>query len=126
MYVRWLTYQSKSTARRRQDKRLTAIIVESVRVNGKPRQRHIASLASIRESQIDDDVSRRCRFWETVTVKLDGLSDKVTADDRRQIEAALAAHVPIPTRKQYDDWKRECVAILGPKWVMPAIAHWPR
>ena len=33
-----------------QDVRWTAVVVESVRINGKPRQRHIAQIASITES----------------------------------------------------------------------------
>jgi hypothetical protein len=93
---------------------------------GKPRQRHIASLASIREHQIINDVRYRSRFWDQVTRNLDRLRNKVSADDRRRIEAALAERVPCPTRKQYDQWKADALARLGPKWVKPALAHWPR
>jgi hypothetical protein len=129
MFIRWLTYESAiplSSWRRPKDKRLTAILVESVRVDGKPRQRHIASLASIREDQIINDVGYRCSFWERITRKLDRLRNKVSADDRRRIEAALAKRVPCPTRKQYDQWKAPILERWGPKRIKPALAHWPR
>jgi hypothetical protein len=128
MYIRWLVYQSHALAswkRNAVGNRLTAIVVESVRVDGKPRQRHIASLASIREREMDD-VRRRCQFWEQVTHKLDRLDNRVSADDRRRIEAALAERVSCPTRKQYDRFKSEALALIGPKWVKPAVERWPK
>jgi hypothetical protein len=116
MFIRWLAYQpNASWSWRSEDKRirLTAILVESVRVDGKPRQRHIASLASIREREMDD-VNRRCQFWEEVTRKLDRLDNRVSADDRCRIEAVLAERVSCATRKQYDRWKNDCVGLLAP------------
>jgi hypothetical protein len=52
MFVRWQQYHSKAldpwlSDRRDESALLKAILVESVRVNGKPRQRHIAFLGSI-------------------------------------------------------------------------------
>lgn len=51
MYVRWQTYRSQALnpwQRKGNDKRarLKAILVESVRIDGKPRQKHIAFLGS--------------------------------------------------------------------------------
>ena len=89
---------------RSEGKRLTANLVESVRVDDKPRKRHIASLASIREREIDD-VRYRCRFWDQVTRKLNHLRERVSAGDRRDIEGLLAERVPCPTRKQHDQCK---------------------
>ena len=52
MFVRWQTYRSKARSPQLRiindkDPRLKAILVESLRINGKPRQRHIAFLSSI-------------------------------------------------------------------------------
>ena len=40
-----------------QDVRWTAIIVENMRIDGKPRQQHVASLASITESRMESHPS---------------------------------------------------------------------
>jgi hypothetical protein len=66
-------------------------LVESVRINGKPRQRHIGYLASIRDRRSVDEIRN---FWDAVYDKLDGLSDRLSLDDRHRIEAAIAAKVP--------------------------------
>ncbi len=51
MYVRWQTYRSQALnnwrrARNDEHARLKAVLVESVRTDGKPRQKHIAFLGS--------------------------------------------------------------------------------
>jgi hypothetical protein len=97
---------------RSEGKRLTANLVESVRVDDKPRKRHIASLASIREREIDD-VRYRCHFWDQITRKLNHLRERVSAGDRRDIEGLLAERVPCPTRKQYDQWKNDALQRWG-------------
>jgi hypothetical protein len=130
MFVRWLSRKSSATARWRRNKvHWSAILVESVRVKGKPTQRHIAYLAGIDERWLDKteqaNVSAQWRFWEQVTRKLDDLSKQVSAEDRRSIETAIAKKVPCPTRKQYDGWKRQALALLGPEWVRPAVKYWP-
>ena len=75
------------------DVRWTADVVESVRVGGKPRERHVALLASITESGIDIAHQRRY-FWDAVHNRLDQLGDRMSIDDRRSIEAAIAHKVP--------------------------------
>ena len=72
---------------------MSAILVESVRIDGKPRQRHIACLASIREI---DAFKAQCKFWETVTCKLNSLHNRVTAEERQRIEAQIAERVRKP------------------------------
>lgn len=110
MFVRW--QNSKTVARwKRHDKinRVRAILVESVRQDGKPRQRYVAFLASYEP----DEASHRlrliiqCRFWRTACRVLDRLGNRITPDDRRQIEAALAARVPRPDAEQQQRCDRE-------------------
>jgi hypothetical protein len=86
MYVRW---------QRRPHKDTTAVLVESIRVNGKPRQRHIAYLGSFGRWLLEPhNVDRRAQWWRNVTSKLDALGKRVSPDDRRKIEAALTKAVP--------------------------------
>jgi hypothetical protein len=59
MFVRWQTYSSKARSPRQRalnDKhaRQKAILVESVRVDGKPRHRHIAFLSSLSIDRRDE------------------------------------------------------------------------
>jgi hypothetical protein len=87
MYVRWQHVFNKNT---------TAILVESTRVNGKPRQRHIAYLGSIDYWALNgkNDVQYRAQWWHNISSKLDALGNRVLPENRRKIEAALAKEVP--------------------------------
>ena len=72
MYVRWQQYRSRARnpwQRECNDRRarLKAILVESVRVDGKPRQKHIAFLGSLEVSAVDDAGSGHAHFWRDVT-----------------------------------------------------------
>ena len=100
-----------------------ALVIESVRINGQPRQRHIASLGGIYERDIGA-VSARCGFWDYALRKLDNLSS-LTAEDRQRIEKALAKKVPCPTRCEYDQSHAERVALFGAKWMLPTLKRWP-
>jgi hypothetical protein len=66
-----------------------AALIESVRVNGKPRQKHIANLCGFTEHQIKIPI-QQIYVWERVIRTLDGLGKKITPKQRRQIEVALA------------------------------------
>jgi hypothetical protein len=90
----------------RQDVAWTAIIVENVRVNGKPKQQHVAYLATICESELVH-MGARIRFWDKVTKRLDGLSNRILADDRAKIEAAIEAQLPRPTPEERQQNARE-------------------
>jgi hypothetical protein len=81
-----------------QDARWTAVIVESVRIDGKPRQQHVAWLASITESRIEVDHQRRY-YWDAVYERRDQLGNRISIDDRRRIEAAVARKVPRLSRE---------------------------
>jgi hypothetical protein len=94
------------------DIRYSAILVEGVRVNGKPTQRHIAYLGSILESTMAADTEGRenvdlCRvvFWQRVAERLDRIAG-LSTEDRQKIDAAIAAKVPRVSQEQLADIKR--------------------
>ena len=73
MFVRWQEYKSRAKSRRLRafrkkhgPHRLRAILVETVRIDGKPHQRYLAYLGSVQADRRD-----RPRFWYGVTRKLD-------------------------------------------------------
>jgi len=97
MFVRWQRYRSQACKpwhRERNDEhaRLKAILVESVRVNGKPRQRHIAFLGSVSIAYSIDGPGMR-RFWYDVTLRLNRLGARVGPEDYQQITASIAKKV---------------------------------
>jgi hypothetical protein len=67
------------------------IAVESVRIDGKPRQRHIAYLGSV--YNVDQNANYRAWWWHHMTAKLDALGNRIGAE-RAKIEAQLAKEVP--------------------------------
>jgi hypothetical protein len=52
-----------------------AVLIEAVRVDGKPRQRYVAYLGGFSEQGIEN-VHQRCRFWDRVNERLHALSDR--------------------------------------------------
>src|SRR5262245_49424717 len=93
MYVRWQLYRSQArnrALRKYNDKRarLKAVLVESVRIDGKPVQKHIAVLGS---TSIDG--SDRPRFWYEATTQLNRLSNRVSPQDRARIGEAISTKV---------------------------------
>jgi hypothetical protein len=113
MFVRWQKRRStRSKYQRWKEDPGTvwaAVVVESVRVNGKPQQRHVAYLGTFsqrRLDQIDFD------YWERVTERLDRFDDRLSADDRAKIENMLAEKIQRVTVEQYDEWCREREAFL--------------
>jgi len=117
MFVRWQSRkrqqaQSGTTRPRPEDIRHSAILVEDVRVNGQSTQRHIAYLGSILKSTIEADIEGReradfCRaaFWEQLASRLDSIK-RLSTEDRRKIETAIAAKVPRASDEQLADVKR--------------------
>ena len=69
------------------DVRLTPIIAQSRRVNGGPRQEHIACLPSIIESEIDE--KNGVWFWDAVEEKLARLANRIPSEEAAKIRAAL-------------------------------------
>jgi hypothetical protein len=104
MFVRWQTYRTQAHGWLRKNRestgagsRLKAILVESHRVGGKPRQKHIAFLGAIAFEHHRDGSEApwtgivRQRFRFDVTRRLDKLSNRVTPDERQRIEVAIVA-----------------------------------
>jgi len=93
MYVRWQQYRSQARDQRQRERndqraRLKATLVKNVRINGKPRQKHVAFLGSM-----SIDGSDRPRFWYDVTTRLTRLSNRLSPAEREQIGAAIAKRV---------------------------------
>lgn len=89
MYVRWQRKQRADSDG--YGALLTATLVESRRINGKPRQRSIAYLGSIREGKIERVLSHHGYFWRDATKRLDLLD--MTRGQRDKIETALVSRV---------------------------------
>jgi hypothetical protein len=118
MYLRW---QSRKRERPQfgwqgQDTRWSAVIVETARIGGKPKQRHVAYLVGFTESAIKID-AQRCHLWDHISARLDQLGNQITPDDREKIEAAIAKKVRRPTVAEYKEVARDCVQILGWRWI---------
>ena len=92
MYVRWQTYRSQALRPRHrayndERARLKAILVESVRVDGEPRQKYIAFLGSLTIDKVGDP---HPRFWYDVTTRLEGLGDRISPKDFERITTSIA------------------------------------
>ena len=127
MFVRWQSRKRNKPAfghwydadgNRLRDTHWQAILVKSRRVDGKPRQQHIACIASFTESAVESDM-QRCYIWETVDMKLHGLNNRITQADREQIEAVIAAKVPRPTPEEHKAALRRKASLLGWEWLRP-------
>jgi hypothetical protein len=84
MFVRF-----RQTARR-----LQASLVATHRTDGRVRHEHVASLGSVPRSPSPAD---RIAFWTKLHQRLDALSNRVDAAQRRTILAAIHARIPMPT-----------------------------
>jgi hypothetical protein len=102
MYVRWQKYKRRSKPWEGREHRWVlhwrAILVESKRINGKPRQIHIAYLAGFLRHNLRR-VESRVRLWERIEARLDKLGKRVSPDDRKRIVAALAEKAGKPASK---------------------------
>jgi hypothetical protein len=113
-------YAYERSGKSEQDVHWSAIIIESARVEGKPKQRHVAYLGGITESAIDIG-AQRAWFWVDVMRRLDGLANRVSKDDRARIEAAVGKKVPRPTVAEFEEIVRNMRSILGPDAKLPDI-----
>ena len=94
MFVRWQTYRSQARRWNTERALLKAILVESIRVEGKPRQKHIAFLGSM-----SVDRSDMRRFWHEVTARFDQLGNRVGPDERARLLASIAERVEAVRRR---------------------------
>lgn len=70
---------------------MTAVLVESRRVEGKPRQKVVAYLGGIREKWVDEWDKKHRDFWRRVDERLDELG--LDLETRARIEASVDARV---------------------------------
>jgi hypothetical protein len=99
-----------------QDIHWRAILVESVRVDGKPRQRHIAYLAGFTESAVAIPAQQRF-LWDHIKEQLDRLHNRISPEDRKRIEAIMVARIgKPPTKAQRDEFDRRSRQLLGDDW----------
>src|SRR6476469_8506204 len=97
MFIRWQKY--RSVAYWKKNTPITcikAVLIEAVRIDGEPRQKHIALIASYQPSKLDQ-ISTRSIFWRHARERLERIGDQITPGERRKIEAALAQRVPPTT-----------------------------
>jgi hypothetical protein len=117
MFIRWLRrYRGKQ-----HDVRWTAVLAESFRVGGQPRQRHIATLGSVNLHVTSlaggnfptAQAGETCTFWQTASARLDRLGNRVSNDDRERIEAALVEKVRRPIAAEYLKQAEYAAILLG-------------
>ncbi len=89
MYVRW--QRRRRVRRGKSSPLLTAVLVESRRVDGDPRQRTIAYLGGIREAYVDVREWEHRAFWRGVDERLDALG--LDPEVRARVEASVEARV---------------------------------
>ncbi len=118
MFVKWQRRRSTSTWERAKGQDtgwqeaagdlLMASLVESRRVNGKPRHKLLTYLGSIREKHAQGGPDRAVNqedFWRDVARRLGRsglLGNRITPDDRAKIEKALAKRVRQPKRGEVE------------------------
>jgi hypothetical protein len=117
MFVRWQgrvrTERSDVALREVGDITWNAILVESVRVDGKPRQNHVAYLGSFSARQAASQ-AQRVYTWETMLERLDCLSNRIPPKDRKKIEAAIASKLgPRPTKRERTAVHRAATRLLA-------------
>jgi hypothetical protein len=114
MFVRWQKYRSVAKWHQGEPPitRTKAVLVESVRIDGKPRLKHVAFIASYDEDyRTRNEVGCRCTFWRQAR---DGLKQlKLTPTQRRQIEALLAKRMKPPTKREQAASDREYAALMA-------------
>jgi hypothetical protein len=91
----------------------SAILVENKRINGKPRQQHVAYLAGFSEGQITIPAQQRF-VWDHVKKVLDRLGNRISAADRQRFEATIAEKIgPPPTQEQREELDRRREELQG-------------
>jgi hypothetical protein len=100
MFIRWQSRQRRRAkfGRSLNDTHWRAVLVESVRVDGKPRQRHIAYLVGFTESAARIAAQRRF-LWGRIEKRLKRLGKRISAKDRKAIMVALIKKIGKPPTK---------------------------
>jgi len=99
MYIRWnRTKRSKKHNQNKGDL-ISAVLVESTRIGGKPRQRVISYLGSSCENL--SYITIRWYFWQQVEKKLAGL--ELPEDDRNRIIQSIEKRFPKTTDEEMEN-----------------------
>ena len=104
MYVRW--QRKKRVDRNKWGRLLCAVLVESRRVDGEPRQRTVAYLGGIREGCVERFLGHHACFWRDVTQRLDHLGDDLAPAEREKVEEALAKRVRRLTESEFAEFDK--------------------
>jgi hypothetical protein len=106
----------------KQDVHWAAILVESVRIDGKPRQKHIARLCGFTDSAVEIP-SQQCFLWQHIEERLRQLGDRISPADLKRIKAALIERIgKPPTKAQRAEVERKRKAWLeGGKAIFAAM-----
>jgi hypothetical protein len=117
MYVRWQSRKRRTREFGRGyydgDTHWRAVLVENVRIDGRPTQRHIAYLAGFTESALAIP-AQHCYLWERIEKHLGRLANRISPEDRERIEAALIKKIgKPPSKKQREAVHQEAERILG-------------
>lgn len=91
----------------------SAVLVRAIRINGKPRQKIVQYLGSIRDSQIEESRCR-VRFWFEVERKLKGL--EIADELYNKVLITLSMVVPLPTVEEVNS-----LTEIGSENVVPMI-----
>jgi len=94
----WDDYAYAREGTSQQDIHWRAILVETTRVDGKPKQRHIAYLAGFTDSAVAIPQQQRY-LWGRIHERLDRLGNQLSPADRRHIEALLIKKIGKPPTK---------------------------
>lgn len=106
MFVRWKKRMSTIHWQKDTHYTLSAYIVESKRIDGKPRQKVIAFLGSIKSVALQPHLAFiRVSFYRRIKEKFDELGIK--EQDIQKFTRELAEKVPFPTAEEMQDHKRQ-------------------
>src|SRR5262245_5726237 len=115
MFVRW---KKRLLHKEKGHHALSAVLVQSARVNGKPRQRIIRYLATVSEKDLRVTAHRES-FWASVDQHLDDLA--IDSALRQQVEEKLTAVVARPTPAELEQLERDRQALA--RWWRSAQAN---
>jgi hypothetical protein len=119
MFVRWQCYKPTRLNSVKElhgwgGQHWHAILVKAVRVDGKPRQQHIAYLGGITEGRIKQQKPVVFqKFWKKVFERLDTLGNRIPPEDRAKIIATIAKKIPIQTMEEIRQMEKEEQALVN-------------
>ncbi len=121
MFVRWkkrISHAKKSWIREDHGVTLSAELVESSRVNGKPRQKVVAFIHSIHEPELKSLTSRYYFWHKVMTKKMRHYPFNSFTDEQKTIIfTGLAKVVPL-TDEEFQSEQERTRSVIG-EWSMP-------